>query len=199
MPNSAILLMDIQKDFLDCEGGRMPVDRRGAEAVIQAANEVLSKSVLAEALPVLIVNEFPPSARLANCFRRGAAVAGSPGAALDSRLLRTGSERVFAKSKPSAFSNPELMKFLHDQGVQELHVLGVLAEGCVRATVLDAIRLGFAVCVIENAIATNARWKKRFALWSMKRAGATVQPIMRATSSNPCCSGLPWAASDLKR
>lgn len=42
--------MDLQRDFLDCKGGRMPVDGSGSEAVLQAANEVLSNRVLADAL-----------------------------------------------------------------------------------------------------------------------------------------------------
>lgn len=180
MPKSAVLLMDIQKDFLNCECGRMPVDRSGAQAVLHAANEVLSKRVLAEALPILVLNQFPVTARIANFFRKGAAVAGSAGAELDARLIIDGSEKVIAKSSRSAFSNPELERHLRAHGVQELYVLGVFAEGCVRSTAVEAVARGYAVHVIENAVATNAAWKKRLALWAMKRAGAKIIPSLLA-------------------
>jgi hypothetical protein len=79
MPNAAILLIDLQKDFLDCEEGCLPVDRIGSEEVIKIANDVLAKKILPEVLPVFIMSKFPPSARIANFFRKNAALVGSPG------------------------------------------------------------------------------------------------------------------------
>ena len=177
IPNAAVLLIDLQTDFLDWEQGLMPVDRMEAEEVIRIANEVLIKSILPEALSVFIVSKFPQSARLANFFRKNAAMVGTPGANIDERVLKPESSAVFEKSKLSAFSNPEVEDYLKNRGVKDLYVLGVFAEGCVRATVLDAIKIGFNVCVIENAVATNASWKKQFALWIMNRAGALVEKI----------------------
>lgn len=172
--------MDLQRDFLDCKGGRMPVDASGSEAVRQAANEVLSKRVLADALPIIVLNQFPPAARIANFFRRSAAIAGSAGAELDGRLEPSGSAKVIAKARPSAFSSPELEQYLRAHSIQELYVLGVFAEGCVRSTVLEAVKLGYTVHVIANAVATNAPWKKRFALWAMQRSGAKIVPNLLA-------------------
>lgn len=177
IPNAAVLLIDLQTDFLDWEQGLMPVDRMGSEEVIKIANEVLIKNLLPEALSVFIVSKFPPSARFANFFRKNAAIAGTPGANIDERVLKPESSAVFEKSKLSAFSNPEVADYLKNRGVKDVYVLGVFAEGCVRSTVLDAIKIGFNVCVIENAVATNAPWKKQFALWVMNRAGALVEKI----------------------
>jgi len=172
--------MDLQKDFLDSDGGRMPVDQAGAEAVLLVANGVLSHRILPEALPIVVLNHFPTSARVANYFRNGAAVTGSTGAEIDARLQCSGSAKIITKSRPSAFSNPELEQYLRAHDVHELYVLGVFAEGCVRSTVIEAIKRGYTVHVIANAIATNTAWKKRFALWAMKRAGATIIPSLIA-------------------
>jgi len=90
---------------------------------------------------------------------------------------------VIAKSRPSAFSNPDLDSLLRARGVQVLYVLGVFAEGCVRATVLDAVQRGYTVRVLEEAVASNAGWKKRFALWAMKRGGADIVSSLPATVS----------------
>jgi len=169
------LLIDLQTDFLDWEEGRMPVDRIESEEVIKIANEVLAKKILPDALSVFIVSKFPPSACIVNFFRKNAAMVGSPGANIDERILRPGSTAVFEKSKSSAFSNPEVADYLKNRGVKDLYVMGVFAEGCVRATVLDAIKIGFKVHVSENAVATNALWKKPFALLAMNRTGDVVQ------------------------
>lgn len=193
MPTSAVLLMDLQRDFLNREIGRMPVDEPGAEAVLHAANKVLSKSVLAGALPVLVTNQFPATARVGNFFRKGAAIAGSAGAELDARLAHTGQVKLIAKASPSAFSNPELQQYLHAHGVKELYVLGVFAEGCVRSTVADAIKRGYTVHVIEAAVASNAAWKKRFAMWAMKRAGAQIMPNVFASPAQDSDGARPAA------
>lgn len=174
MPKFAVLLMDLQKDFLDAEMGRLTVGRSDAESVLKMANQVLSKKILTDALPILIVNQFSPAAHVANFFRKGAAIIGTPGAELDDRLLDWDDVKVIAKSGASAFSNPELDRVLLEFGVQELYVLGVYAEGCVCATVVDALELGFTVHVLADAIASNTAWKKRFALWTMRRAGAEI-------------------------
>lgn len=176
MPESAVLLMDLQRDFLDRAAGRMPVDESGAQAVLRVANDVLAKRTLAGALPILVMNQFPASSRIANFLRKGAAIAGSTGAEFDGRLERSGSEKVITKASPSAFSNPELEPFLRAHGVKDLYVLGVFAEGCVRATALDAVKSGYSVHVIADAVASNSAWKKAFALWAMARAGAEILP-----------------------
>ena len=182
MAESAVLLMDLQRDFLDREEGRMPVDERGAQATLRVANDVLSRRILADALPILVKNQFPAAARVANYFRNGAAICGTAGAELDPRLERSGSETVITKASPSAFSNPELQRYLHAHGVREIYVLGVFAEGCVRASVVEAAKLGYTVIVIADAVASNAAWKKAFALWAMARAGAKILPSLPPSS-----------------
>lgn len=177
-PLSAVLLLDLQFDFLD-ERGKMPVTRHAADAVICAANAILAGQALQGALPVLIVNRFPPTERVANLFRRGAAVEGSAGAELDARVGPVHGVPVFAKRQASAFSNPELAAFLRGRGVDRVFVCGVMAEACVRATVASARRNGFHAYVLEDAIATRMPWLQRMALWAMERAGAKVARVFR--------------------
>lgn len=184
MTRSAVLLMDLQHDFLGADGSRMPVESEGAAAVIGAANAILSKEVLAQALPILVVNQFPVTDRIANFFRKGAAVVGTRGANVDTRIRNAGQAKVIAKASPSAFTNPELDRYLQAEGISELYVMGVFAEACVRSTVLDARRRGYGVHVIADAVASNAPWKKRFALWTMKRAGANIMPSVHAQSAS---------------
>ena len=41
---------------------------------------------------------------------------------------------------------------MRDRGVRRLAVGGLATDYCIRATVLDALREGFEVCVLEDAI-----------------------------------------------
>jgi nicotinamidase-related amidase len=84
--NIAVLLVDSQRDFLSADAFGMPVDSDGAEKVIESANAIFAKRTLGNAVPVLVVNKCPASARIANFFRRGAAVSGSPDTQIDPRV-----------------------------------------------------------------------------------------------------------------
>jgi nicotinamidase-related amidase len=80
--------------------------------------------------------------------------------------------RVFAKCRADAFTNPALQTFLKERGIHNLIVVGVMAEACVRATVKGAIRLGYQVTVIPEAVPSDRQWKKVLGFWDMRRAGA---------------------------
>jgi maleamate amidohydrolase len=174
MPPTAVLLMDLQVDFLDTARGRMPVGDEGTARVLTAAHAVLAGAVLPEAVVVAIANEFPATQVIANFFRRRAAIVGSPGAALDPRLDLDSSVPRFAKSAASAFSNPALHPYLRSKGIRRICLVGVFAEGCIRATALAGAALGYSVLAPLDAIATNARWKQWFAVRSMRRHGVVL-------------------------
>jgi nicotinamidase-related amidase len=181
--HDAVLLIDLQVDFLDVRVGRMPVTPEGALRVVKAANDVLEGRVLSGALPVFVVNQFPRTAMLGNLVWHGAAMAGSPGARLDPRIEVPPGVRVFAKERDNAFSNAGLEPHLRSEGVGRVWIVGVMAEGCVRATALGACKLGFEVVVPGEGIATHAVWKARLADWPLRRAGVEVVPTLPAASS----------------
>jgi nicotinamidase-related amidase len=174
MTKTAALLMDLQADFLGHSGARMPVGEPDASRVIETANGVLAGNLLSGSLPILVVNQFPRSAWIGNFFRHGAAIAGTPGAMLDERVHVEPGVKVLPKQSPSAFSNHELEPYLRSRGVTTLYVLGVFAEGCVRATAVDGRQHGFDVVVPLDAIGTNSETKRRFAHWAMRRAGVIL-------------------------
>ncbi len=178
MSRSAVLLMDLQQDFLGKEDARMPVDKLAGASVLRCANAVLSKRALPDALPIMVVNQFARGERIAKFYRAGAAIKGTPGAQLDKRLQLPGQVKIIAKTAKSAFSNPDLEHYLIDQDVADLFVLGVFAQACVHATVIDALRLGYRVTVIVDGVASDKAWKARLALWRMQRAGATLLPSL---------------------
>lgn len=90
MTQAAVLLIDLQRDFIDAHCGRMPVDPGGAALVLRIANFILARHALETWIPVLIVNQFPASACIGNYFRNGAAISGTPGEEFDPSVRYSG-------------------------------------------------------------------------------------------------------------
>lgn len=185
MSRTAVLLMDLQVDFLDSTAGRMPVGDAGAAQVLGAARAVLSGRACAGALVVAIANAFRRSQVIGNLFRRSAALAGTRGAEIDPRVGVSPEVPVFRKSAPSAFSNPELHRFLQSKGVTDIVLVGVFAEACVRATALHARSLDYKVTAPLDAIATSSPWKLARATRSMRSQGVLLpRSILEAAGTN---------------
>jgi nicotinamidase/pyrazinamidase len=76
-----------------------------------------------------------------------------------------------ARRKPT-----ELANYLRARGVDEIHVLGLATDYCVRATVLDGLELGFRVVLITEGIrgVELQSGDCQRAIEEMKAAGAVV-------------------------
>lgn len=72
----------------------------------------------------------------------------------------------------SGFDGTCLERLLAGNGVYRLYVCGVATEYCVKATVLDALRLGFEVHIFTNLIAGIGMDSSAAALAEMYSAGA---------------------------
>ena len=89
-------------------------------------------------------------------------VQGTPGAELAPGLERPKIEKVFFKGVDrevdsySAFydnaaeRSTGLGEYLRDTGVEEVYIMGLATDYCVKFSVLDAARLGFATYVVED-------------------------------------------------
>ena len=82
---------------------------------------------------------------------------------------------MVSKAKPDAFTNPALEEILRSTGIRHLVALGVMAEGCVRATVNNAIRRRFSVTVGSDGVASSREFLRRFGLKNVQNAGARVR------------------------
>lgn len=173
----ALILVDLQNDFLP--GGALAVPR--GELVIPPANRLQSRFDLccatqdwhpeghgsfASSHPGKQPGERVELGGLAQILWPDHCVQGSRGAALAARLDTRRVEAIFRKgtdpgidSYSGFFDNAErkatgLGAYLQGRGVREVHVLGLATDYCVKATALDARRLGFpSVSVIEDACA----------------------------------------------
>ncbi len=171
-PKAAVLVLDLQKDFL-ADDGKMVVERRQIPGMLAATNAVIEQARTQNHVVVYIGNEFSPGDWLMNLFRRGAAVKGTPGTAMDPRVTIV-SPYYFPKQQGNAFTNPALEPFLRGKGITELVVTGVYSDGCVKETTEGALRLGFPVTVLSDAVASSTSRRNEQALRDMSQAGAQV-------------------------
>jgi nicotinamidase-related amidase len=165
---AAVLLVDLQVDFL-ADDGRLPIARDQVDGLIAASNALARSG----AEVVHVVNAFPPGAWFLNRLRRGAAIAGTAGAAIDPRIVPVDGA-VVPKAQRDAFSNPALDARLAAGAIGRLIVAGVMAEACVRATVAGALLRGYDVTVAADAVGSRRARARAAALRSMARLGARV-------------------------
>jgi nicotinamidase-related amidase len=175
MAESALLVLDLQRDFLE-EAGRMPIARGQVAPLLDAANAAIDSASAGGLHVVYIVNAFPRSQFVLNFFRRGAAVEGTPGAEMDPRVHLAPGATTIPKAQTDAFGNPALDVFLREKGVKGVTILGVFAPHCVRATARGAIRHGYRVTVLRGGVGAASDGARDRALGAMARDGAVLSP-----------------------
>jgi nicotinamidase/pyrazinamidase len=171
------LITDPQVDF--CPGGALPVP--GGDDIFPAVNRASHE------LPLVVASrDWHPVDHCSFQAQGGAwpvhCVAGTPGAAFHPDLDQGPIQRIFSKGTQrdreaySAFDGTGLADWLREHGVGRLVVTGLTTDYCVRASVLDALREGFRVAVLEDAVRAvdvNPGDGER-ALAEMRQAGAEV-------------------------
>ncbi len=173
MPRDAVVLMDLQIDYFETFG-RRPLAAGIVKRLIEVANSILAGGALPDALPVLVASHFSPNDRIGNYFRKRAAISGTRGAQIDPRLEVPQNVRTFVKSRSSAFSSPDFERYLRENDITRLILIGVTAEGSVRATAREGVRRGFDVLVPLDAVATDSHLKMSFARLAMLQADVRI-------------------------
>lgn len=188
----ALLVVDMQRDFMP--GGTLPVPQ--ADALIPHVNHYIDHFT-AVGTPVYLSRDWHPPNHCS--FREygghwpAHCIAGTPGADFARGLRVPASAVIVSKATTaeadaySAFERTSLATLLQARGVRHLWVAGVATEYCVRASVLDARRLGLHVTVLVDAIAgvdATAGDADR-ALAEMIAAGADAHSWARAKTAVP--------------
>lgn len=152
--SSALLLVDLQEDYLSSSS---LTPHRGA--VVAHAARLLERCRAAgvPAFHVWTTVRRERDQRMPHWQRDGRwdCEDGTPGHAPPSVLAPVAGEDIVHKTHFSAFSDESLATRLRARGVDELWLAGVHTHACVRATAIDAYRLGFAVVVVADAVASD--------------------------------------------
>jgi nicotinamidase/pyrazinamidase len=159
---AALIVVDVQKDF--CPGGALPAP--GGDQIVPALNRHLAEARERE-IPVYASRDWHPA--VTNHFTQyggewpAHCVQGTAGAQFHAELKLPADTVVISKgddpAKPgySAFdghtaSGKTFAHDLRDRNVTRLYVSGIATDYCVKATALDALRAGFDVAVLRDAI-----------------------------------------------
>ena len=176
----ALIVVDVQNDF--CPGGSLAVER--GDEVVAPLNRLIEE-FLERGEPVFKSRDWHP-ARTKHFAAYGGTwpvhcVQGTRGAEFHPELLDDPRVRIISKGtgdedQYSAFDGTGLAELLRERGVTELLVGGLATDYCVKNTVLDALREGFKVKALTEAMrGVNLRpGDDARAVEEMRRAGAEI-------------------------
>jgi nicotinamidase/pyrazinamidase len=147
-----LLIVDVQNDF--CPGGTLPV--ADGDKVVPVINRIAGKFGL-----VVASKDWHPERSVH--FKQWPlhCIQDTPGAEFHPGLRRDRIAQVFLKGTRdrddgySAFeaTNVSLDTYLRSNGVTDLYVVGLATDYCVKASALDAEKLGFKTFVVTDAVA----------------------------------------------
>ena len=179
----ALIVVDVQNDF--CEGGSLAVT--GGAAVAASVAELLTSGgfdhVVATAdQHIDPVGHFADEPDFVDTWPEHC-VAGTHGAAFHEPLAADRFEAVFGKGAiEAAYSGFEgsadgiaLHSWLSARGVDAVEIVGLATDHCIRATALDAARLGYDTTVRLDLVAGVMPDTTDAALAEMRAAGVHLR------------------------
>jgi Amidases related to nicotinamidase len=152
----ALIVIDIQENLVN-PNSKIHIDTSGVNLFFLNLNRSITKFSNNNDLVIYIVNEW--SNPIMNWTTGNVCKKGGIGVGLDKRLILV-NNNIYSKSKTNALSNKDLLKYLRDNNISEVYVMGLLAEGCVKATVKGLIKENFNVIVIEDALGSKNNTNK---------------------------------------
>jgi nicotinamidase/pyrazinamidase len=190
--NRALIVVDVQNDF--CPGGTLAV-AHGDEVVAPLNN--LIDEFLQRGEPVFKTRDWHPAQTKHFSAYGGTwpvhCVQNTKGAEFHPDLLDDMHIRVISKGlgdedSYSAFDGTDLALQLRRLGVEEVWVGGLATDYCVKNTVLDALKEGFRVKALANAmrpVDLHPGDGER-AIDEMREAGAEIVSADRRTDISAC-------------
>lgn len=156
-PDDALLIVDVQNDFLP--GGSLAVT--DADSILPAVNSY-AEHFARKGLPVFASRDYHPTDHISFKEQGGPwpphCIAGTDGAAFPPDLVLPATTRIVSKATSletdaySALDGTELKKELEESGVKRVFVCGLATDYCVLASARDLIHAGFSVLLLTDAI-----------------------------------------------
>lgn len=176
----AVIAVDVQNDF--CPGGALGIE--GGDAVVPVLSDWLDKADQQGALSV-VTRDWHPVSHCSfkaqggpwpeHCLQDTEGAAFHPGLRLPPDTVRVSKGAAFDRDAYSAFDGTGLEGFLKSRGIKRVWIGGLACDVCVRATVLDACRLGFETHLIIDATRAVDPDKAGAVIEEMREAGAIIE------------------------
>lgn len=169
----ALLVIDIQEGITgqSASGFNRNLVRQ-SEPFIQAVNAAIDRAQSRQ-IPVIYVRQ-ENTDKIVKLITGGKFLAaGTPGTALDPRV-KVVPGPVFVKHLMNTFSNPEFDAYLRDNHINHLYMTGLDAAQCVDRTIKGALKRGYTVTALTDALITNEAKKKEEILQNYQREGVAL-------------------------
>ncbi|MEO0239035.1 MAG: bifunctional nicotinamidase/pyrazinamidase [candidate division WOR-3 bacterium] len=153
----ALIVVDLQNDF--CPGGALAVPE--GDKIVPVLNAYIERFSNSKSL-IVATRDWHPENHISfaeqggiwpkHCVQNTKGAEFHPDLKLPSDSIIVSKATEPDKEAYSGFDGTNLDKLLKGKGVTRLFVGGLATDYCVRATVLDALRLGFCVFLLLDAI-----------------------------------------------
>ncbi|MFD0024074.1 cysteine hydrolase family protein [Streptomyces sp. NPDC058382] len=151
MADTALLVMDVQRDIVDIVGGDpgyLPRLGRAIEGARAAGVHVIYVTI---ALPPGDPEVGPHNRVIANAVRDGLFTEGAAGTGIHPDIAPRPGDAVVTKRRGSAFSGSDFDLVLRARGIDRLVVTGIATSGVVLATLSSAFDLDLGLTVLVDA------------------------------------------------
>jgi len=146
-----LLIVDVQNDF--CPGGALAAPE--GDKVVPVINRLMDKFTV-----IVASKDWHPQTSVHFEHWPHHCIQNTSGAEFHPRLQSEKIQQVFLKGtrdKDDGYSayeatNLDLNEYLHSKGVTDLYVTGLATDYCVKASVIDAVKMGFKTFVVTDAV-----------------------------------------------
>lgn len=146
----ALLVVDVQEDVMR---------GRKTEGLIESCNAVISRFATNQVFYIANIRPFAKDP-IGNPMANG---------------LDVVSHNVFFKRQPNAFSNTAFLSALHEQNVDEVEIIGIDGNWCIKATAFGALRNNLKVSVNTSAVVSkNPKAFRLKTVPRLERAGVEI-------------------------
>jgi len=182
----ALIIVDVQNDF--CPGGSLAVSR--GDEVMPVLNRVIERFTKA-AMPIFATRDWHPERTShfkdhggpwpAHCVQGTNGAEFHPGLTLGDGVVMVSKGMAADEDSYSGFqaidsTGTPLAELLRRKGIERIFVGGLATDYCVKQTVLDGLKEGFKVVLLNDSIrAVNLSPQDgELAIHEMVKAGATT-------------------------
>lgn len=147
----ALLVIDAQEDFIGEQRNKKKFNYEDVDELVKNINDKITIYKKNKDEVIYIANVLPNNFFYNKFFPYG--ITGSKGAKFDKRI-KIVSENYFEKQVGNAFKNNNLVKFIKENQISEVELIGVDGIGCVFKTAKGAMDVGLKVTILSDGVGT---------------------------------------------
>ena len=147
----ALLVIDAQEDFIGEQRNKKKFNYDDVDELVKNINNKINIYEKNKDEVIYIANVLPSNLINKKFFPYG--ITGSQGAKFDKRI-KIVSENYFEKQVGNAFKNNNLVKFITDNKISHVELVGVDGNHCVFKTAKGAIEIGLNVTILSDGVGT---------------------------------------------